>query len=106
MINMLFNKDVLFYIQKKGLDGRIIFELLVYICFVNLRFSNMFVKILIIKKLKNINFYIKNLIGNVIDWMGVIIYLMFVSGEFCINIIFIGKYLNLKFKNFFVCFFI
>lgn len=61
MINMLFNKDVLFYIQKKGLDGRIIFELLVYICFVNFRFSNMFVKILIIKKIEKYKFLYKKL---------------------------------------------
>lgn len=49
MINMLLNKDVSFHIQKKGLDGRIIFELLVYTCLANLRFSNMFVKTLITK---------------------------------------------------------
>lgn len=50
MINMLLNKDVSFYIQKKGLDGRIFFEFLVYTCLANLRFSNMFVKTLITKK--------------------------------------------------------
>lgn len=49
MINMQLYKDVSFYIQKKGLDGRIIFELLVYTCLANLRFSNMFVKTLITK---------------------------------------------------------
>lgn len=61
MINMLFYKYVLFNIQKKGLDGRIIFELLVYICFVNFRFSNMFVKILIIKKFEKYKFLYKKL---------------------------------------------
>lgn len=61
MINMLFYKYVLFNIQKKGLDGRIIFELLVYICFVNFRFSNMFVKILIIKKIEKYKFLYKKL---------------------------------------------
>lgn len=106
MINMLLYKYVSFNIQKKRLDGRIIFELLVYTCLANLRFSNMFVKTLITKKPKNTNFHIKNQIGNVIDWMGVTIYSMSVSGEFCINIILIGKYLNLKSKNFPVCFFI
>lgn len=61
MINMLFYKYVLFNIQKKGLDGRIIFELLVYICFVNFRFSNMFVRILIIKKNEKYKFLYKKL---------------------------------------------
>lgn len=106
MINKLLFKYVSFNIQKKRLDGRIIFELLVYTCLANLRFSNMFVKTLITKKPKNTNFHIKNQIGNVIDWMGVTIYSMPVSREFCINIILIGKYLNLKSKNFPVCFFI
>lgn len=59
MINMLLNKDVSFYIQKKGLDGRIIFELLVYTCLENLRFSNMFVKTLITKKPEKHKFPLK-----------------------------------------------
>lgn len=50
MLNMLLYKYVSFNIQKKGLDGRIIFKLLVYTCLANLRFSNMFVKTLITKK--------------------------------------------------------